>query len=545
MLKQEIIIGGLIMRGKKAFGVLVVMMGLTLVGCSTNKNDITNTNVTAIESESTDSKNDNKMVESKDNTSNVATTDTNKEASNESNSDSIVWEEITLTLPSEWKDKVIIMKDDNGVKIYQKSSYEKNESGFMYGIYKTNEYTNNFAGERIIAFTDDTIYVATSPTDVACYCEDEAIMNEYIELLGKANELSKSLKIARENVQFNVEEYVIPTSSTILLTKEALVDFNDNDLWLARNEIYARHGRKFNNYYLQNYFQACSWYEEADVTSFDEASLSKTEKSNIALIKELEDQYKQEHIYPMKQNAGTKVQCDLNGDGNLETVSYVPKIVKTQEQDYEEVQPILKVEGKSYNLCDMNIYMENPVIEEFYITDISTYIPGLEIALLASGPSEDPETYFFTYDKELHFIGSITGFPFKDLNFLNGFAEDGSVMGIIRTDLIESCMSYASWYYDYDNKQLKFQDVGYYKIIPENAHELYLDIPIYEQMDVSSLVSTLKAQKQVYFLGTDGKEWIKVRGKDGNSGYVHIVDGKVATISNEITEVFSELNYYD
>ena len=313
------------MKGKMTIGLLILVMGLTLVGCTTNKND------------------NKEIIESGDTESNTL------------ESESIVWEEVTISVPKEWEDKVLVIKSDDCVSIYQESSYKKEKgSGFLYEIYKTKEFTNNLAGEQIIAFTDSDLYVASLPTDVSCYYEDEKIKNEYMDLIGQTDKVSKSIKIDNEGVHYNVDEYVIPTSSTILLTENSLLDFNDNDLWLARNEIYARHGREFDNYFLQNYFDSCSWYQgKVEAANFDDTSLNKVEKSNLTLIKKFEDKYKQEHSYPSKQKVGSIVNCDLNEDGNSETINYVIKENKQSEQGGGGVQPVLEVEGKVYDLSEI------------------------------------------------------------------------------------------------------------------------------------------------------------------------------------------------
>jgi len=90
------------------------------------------------------------------------------------------------------------------------------------------------------------------------------------------------------NTDANSEEiYILPASSNRALTKDELADLTAWELKLARNEIYARHGRQFKTKELQDYFNQQSWYQgtiEAD--HFDEGSLSAIEKVNIALLKE-------------------------------------------------------------------------------------------------------------------------------------------------------------------------------------------------------------------------------------------------------------------
>ena len=58
----------------------------------------------------------------------------------------------------------------------------------------------------------------------------------------------------------NGSEYILPDSNSRLYTREELSGLDDNTLQLAINEIYARHGRKFNTESMQAYFDGKSWY---------------------------------------------------------------------------------------------------------------------------------------------------------------------------------------------------------------------------------------------------------------------------------------------
>lgn len=84
-------------------------------------------------------------------------------------------------------------------------------------------------------------------------------------------------------------EYILPYSADSYLTKEDLANLTKEECRLARNEIYARHGRMFNDTNLQAYFNQCSWYQgiiEAD--QFDDSVLNDYEKNNLQLILEYE-----------------------------------------------------------------------------------------------------------------------------------------------------------------------------------------------------------------------------------------------------------------
>ena len=73
------------------------------------------------------------------------------------------------------------------------------------------------------------------------------------------------------------------------LTKKDVKGLSKDQCRYARNEIYARHGRKFTDKKLQDYFDNQSWYEgTVEPEDFDESVLSKVEKKNIKLLKKYE-----------------------------------------------------------------------------------------------------------------------------------------------------------------------------------------------------------------------------------------------------------------
>lgn len=84
-------------------------------------------------------------------------------------------------------------------------------------------------------------------------------------------------------------EYIIENSDTRYLTKDDLIGMTAEECRLARNELYARHGRKFDDEGLQSYFEACSWYHGSiEPKDFQESMLSDIEIANRDLIVEYE-----------------------------------------------------------------------------------------------------------------------------------------------------------------------------------------------------------------------------------------------------------------
>lgn len=92
---------------------------------------------------------------------------------------------------------------------------------------------------------------------------------------------------AKENDEKpNLKEYILPDSNTMKLTDEVLGKLSTNELSLARNEIYARHGYIFKSGDLNRYFSTKPWYNP-DPTYNGE--LNEIEKYNINFIKAKEN----------------------------------------------------------------------------------------------------------------------------------------------------------------------------------------------------------------------------------------------------------------
>ena len=80
-------------------------------------------------------------------------------------------------------------------------------------------------------------------------------------------------------------EFILPDSSTRVLDKSELAGFSAEQCRLARNEIYAKHGRMFDDAGLQNYFNSRSWYHGTiPADRFSDTMLSDIEIQNRNLI---------------------------------------------------------------------------------------------------------------------------------------------------------------------------------------------------------------------------------------------------------------------
>lgn len=451
------------------------------------------------------------------------------------------WQEITVTLPKEWEDRYVIVENENGFSVCQKASYEKDTSlGFICGFERTTELAEYGIGVIMFAYTDEGIlYNLIMPMDVNCDVEQEEIAKEYVRMCGQVAEVKASVEIAASGIHYDAEEYVLPTSHIFPVNQEILANMSDNSLWIARNEIYARHGRQFKSEYLQRYFNRCTWYEGTiPAEQFEESALSQLEKENLKLLVAAEAEYDRQHPYPKKYNAAEIVKEDLSGDGTKDKVVY-----QVTEKENGELQCQIAVNGEKYNINEL-IYMDNPVAEIFYITDISEGDGELEIAVLDYGPSDDLVTFFFRYGETLSYIGAVSGFPFAEENGgINGFDGVGNIIGSVRTDLIETIYLKGTW--RYEDGIITYQDTEWHDFPPAPGHILYEDIPVHCEKSEASKTTIIPAQAEVFFIGSDMQEWILVKGKDGSEGYMQVKDGIVAELNKPAEQVFSDLYFFD
>lgn len=77
------------------------------------------------------------------------------------------------------------------------------------------------------------------------------------------------------------DTYILPYVDTEYLIRDEVAGWSKEHLRLARNEIYARHGRIFEDELLKNYFNSCDWYEgTVPADSFDESVFGEIEEEN-------------------------------------------------------------------------------------------------------------------------------------------------------------------------------------------------------------------------------------------------------------------------
>lgn len=120
------------------------------------------------------------------------------------------------------------------------------------------------------------------------------------------------------------DAYVLPESNEKELSADELRDLGEDRLRIARNEIYARYGRSFQDEALTQYFQKKAWYCQSE--TIDDTVLSETEFANRDLILQaeqnaaLEDRMLPEQYQPAYEKQDTET--EKNMEDLLNTTAY-------------------------------------------------------------------------------------------------------------------------------------------------------------------------------------------------------------------------------
>lgn len=92
------------------------------------------------------------------------------------------------------------------------------------------------------------------------------------------------------------EEYILPESNSRYISETELAKLTDEELRLARNELYARHGRMFDDPVLRAYFSSKTWYDGiVPPDQFSEDVFNQYEIANRDLIVRNEEKRKGNH----------------------------------------------------------------------------------------------------------------------------------------------------------------------------------------------------------------------------------------------------------
>ena len=198
---------------------------------------------------------------------------------------------------------VYYFSDDDLIAITTQPNVENNayrrfyyyQDGVLFFAYYegSDSYRFYFCQGRLIRlrYTPDTAVSNTA----ANY--DQATTENYLkwECRVLTEEAQLRLELSRLSAASESDsEYLLADSDSRYLTEDDLAGFTAEQCRLARNEIYARHGRRFSDPALQRYFDSLSWYNGTiEPSDFNDNVFNSYERANCSLIID----YEREHGY--------------------------------------------------------------------------------------------------------------------------------------------------------------------------------------------------------------------------------------------------------
>lgn len=162
-------------------------------------------------------------------------------------------------------------KNDEYIRHYYVSNGTEERKEVAAASWKNDEEGKE-AAEKYYSYISDLEYITFSGLVYeTCYSHEEDMLEQkrqhvlYVWNKGNNEKNTDTLQLdettALDNYKESATEYIIPDSDNRYITEEELTNLTPKQRNYARNEIYARKGRKFHSVELQKYFATKEWYE--------------------------------------------------------------------------------------------------------------------------------------------------------------------------------------------------------------------------------------------------------------------------------------------
>lgn len=296
--KVPLIIGGIAAAAVIAIGIFVVA-GPIITG---NEKEIQNTASGEFAGEETEGLYEDQIAD-------TGRTDADNTADNSSENPSEI-EEKVLDIRDQYNQ--IVTNYDNGryfscaIRDGVTACWEGNDLVMIIAEknadYDRNRYLYYADGELIFAYyeSEDSyrFYFDDGELMRIRYCEDSSdVMNAVniddpsawgswpTDLEIHNNAFREEALEAKKYMDLTAGDFILPNSSSSYLSMSDLEGLTKEECRIARNEIFARHGRKFDDETLQAYFNSFEWYTPSiDPKDFTDNMLNDFELKNLDLI---------------------------------------------------------------------------------------------------------------------------------------------------------------------------------------------------------------------------------------------------------------------
>ena len=318
------------------------------------------------------------------------------------------------------------------------------------------------------------------------------------------------------------EEAFYPDLSAGPVDESTLWSLNQTDLSIARNQIYARHGRKFQDPFLNALFSTKSWYEPryegAEFDAVGQGMLSETERQNLSLVLEIEEAMHYQsgggQGYETARGLMSGSSLDLDGDGRWERIVYTRQM-EDDDTGFQEVG--VYPEGKdAEENADVRVRLETVRPHQACYVASSDGVRW-QIILVADGFSADPVCCFYRYGSgELTKEGEI----FSDVRQLQ-----------IRPDRICAPVEYSHFQcqpiqreYVRENGTLTPVEKEYYEYAG-NIARACVRIPLLGEKAGETQGPVLEPGDRVIVRGGDLAEWVLLEKEaTGEQGWLRVTE---------------------
>ena len=324
-----------------------------------------------------------------------------------------------------------------------------------------------------------------------------------------------------------IDQYYYSSLSDEIITEEELSQLNSVMCSIARNELFAKYGRTFEDSFLAQVFSQKSWYEpKYTAAEFDAVSqdfLTDIEKENLKLILEYEGQFKSKSSGNAKAVKAVVPGSwiDLDADGTKERITY-----RTDEAGDADFASKITI---SVN----DIQVEHDGVNTYGACCVAS-MDGKHYYIIVGdyGESADYVSTFYEYrDGEIRIAGAMSAHPMSlEINPENIVAPE-------ETDHFQ-CQP-VRYRYELRNGVFEKQEDDYYDY-RQNVIVANQDIFLYETKNVSTSSVTIAKGDEVQVMGGDMKSWVLLKKvSTGEEGWLK-VEGMNCILSDG-----SEVSSYD
>lgn len=260
-----------------------------------------------------------KVTETESETQSETESETN-EPQTEARPDTVLtYPEFNVTIPGSWYGKYGIEQSDNTYTFYQQAARDAGYGGVLFMISRYTDISyKTLPNYEVIGTGNGTALVYRLSNDLQYPKENAAVAAEYQAMANSLSAIRAGIEVlisgegpketeAVPDIEIISEDYYvieeptadntsepdysggyIPSSSERVITESDVAGMSYDDMQMAINEIYARHGRIFQTESISSYFNSQSWYNgTVTADNFDESVFSSVESQNIQILLEM------------------------------------------------------------------------------------------------------------------------------------------------------------------------------------------------------------------------------------------------------------------